>query len=166
METTKKWFAVYTKPRWEKKVHRSLSEKELESYCPLNKVSKQWTDRVKVVEEPLFKSYVFVRIAEDELTRVRMVGGVLNFVYWNGKPAVVRDSEIEDIRRFLMENSDVQLVPLDLEPESKVLIRGGVMMDRMATVKRVLHNKVEVVIESLGYKLVAFMNRSNLQPIS
>ena len=66
MATEKKWYALYTKPRWEKKVYRLLSERGMEAYCPLNKVKKKWSDRIKLVEEPLFKSYVFVHTEEEE----------------------------------------------------------------------------------------------------
>src|ERR1700761_8327786 len=97
----KNWYAVYTKSRWEKKVYRLFCEKGMEAYCPLNRVRKKWSDRIKWVEEPLFKSYVFVRVAEIELPAVRLVNGVVNFVYWLGKPALVRDNEIETIRKFL-----------------------------------------------------------------
>ena len=82
MSGEKKWYAVYTKPRWEKKVFERLQNEQMEAYCPQNRVRKQWSDRIKWVEEPLFKSYVFVKVAEEEMTRVRMVNGVVNFVYW------------------------------------------------------------------------------------
>jgi len=143
-----------------------MTTRGLESYCPLNKVRKQWSDRIKLVEEPLFKSYVFVHVPEEDQTRVRMVDGVLNYVYWQGKPAVIKEKEIEDIRRFLNEYQDVQLQSLDFQPHDKVLIRTGVLMDKEAMVQRVLHQTVEVVIESLGYKLVAQIEKSNLVPIS
>jgi transcription antitermination factor NusG len=58
---TPKWYAVYTRPRWEKKVAALLLHKGIESYCPLNKVRRRWSDRTKTIEEPLFKSYVFVK---------------------------------------------------------------------------------------------------------
>ena len=143
-----------------------MTTRGLESYCPLNKVRKQWSDRIKLVEEPLFKSYVFVHVPEEDQTLVRMVDGVLNYVYWQGKPAVIKEKEIEDIRRFLNEYQDVQLQSLDFQPHDKVLIRTGVLMDKEAMVQRVLHQTVEVVIESLGYKLVAQIEKSNLVPIS
>jgi transcription antitermination factor NusG len=165
MKEEKHWYAVYTKPRWEKKVHARLAERGIESYCPLNKVRKQWSDRVKLVEEPLFKSYVFVRVEPESQTAVRMVDGVLNYVYWQGKPAVVKDREIEDIRRFLDEYEDVRVESLDLQPSDKVLIRSGVLMGKEATVLRVLHQAAEVVIQSLGYKLVAQIEKSRLQPL-
>jgi transcription antitermination factor NusG len=152
MADNKKWYALYTKPRWEKKVHRILSERGMESYCPLNKVKKKWSDRVKLVEEPLFKSYVFVHVSDEERPNVR--------------PAEVRDKEINDIKRFMNEYEEVMAYPMQLKPDSKVIIRSGLMMDTEATVQRVLNNRVEVVIESLGYRLVAFVEKANLVPIS
>lgn len=165
MGSEKKWYVVYTKPRWEKKVHANLTSRGLASYCPLRKVRNQWSDRVKLVEEPLFKSYLFVHITEPEMTVVRMVDGVLNFVYWQGKPAIVKDREIDVIRRFLNEHDNGQVQALVLKPQSKVLIKGGVLMDKEATVRRVLHQSVEVVIESLGYKLVAQVDKTNVAPL-
>jgi transcription antitermination factor NusG len=99
MSKTKHWYALYTKPRWEKKVHELMLRRGMESYCPLNKVRKKWSDRYKMVEEPLFKSYVFVRITDDEKSNVRLVDGVVNFVYWLGKPAQVREEDILKIKR-------------------------------------------------------------------
>jgi len=166
MSTEKKWYAIYTKPRWEKKVYRLLTERGMEAYCPLNKVKKKWSDRIKIVEEPLFKSYVFVHTAEEQKSQVRQVDGVLNFVYWNGKPAIVKEKEINDIRRFMNEYQDVQAYPLELQLNTKVVIRSGIMMDKEAIVQRVLNNKVEVLIESLGYRLVAYIDKSNLTPFN
>jgi transcription antitermination factor NusG len=158
----KKWFVVYTKPRWEKKVHGLLIEEGIQSYCPLNRVRKKWSDRVKWVEEPLFNSYVFVRIDEEEHARVRAVGGVVNFVYWLGKPAVVRNNEIEVIRRFLNEYDEVVATPMDVHVNDMVRIDKGIFMDREAKVMRVINRKVQVVIESIGYSLVALVDRSSL----
>jgi transcription antitermination factor NusG len=165
MEKKRNWYAVYTKPRWEKKVNMLLENQGIETYCPLNRVRKKWSDRMKWVEEPLFKSYVFVRIPANDHTRVRMVDGVLNFVYWLGKPAVIKDREIEDVRRFMMEYTDVKVEPVELGPDSRVRIRSGVLMDQEAKVRRVIHQRVEVVIDSLGYKLVATVDRANLEVI-
>jgi Transcription antiterminator len=170
VHTTKKWYAVYTKPRWEKKVHRLLTEQQLESYCPLNKVYRKWSDRIKIVEEPLFKSYVFVRIPESDKTSVRMINGVVNFVYWLGKPAVIKDKEIETIKRFLDEYEDVQVrqidrSPADLKPGGKVVVKEGILMGRRGVIKKVLNNKVEVTIESIGYTLTAFIKKSKISMV-
>jgi transcription antitermination factor NusG len=165
MKTSRNWYAIYTKPRWEKKVDKALKERRIVSYCPLNKVRKKWSDRYKIVEEPLFKSYGFVQIEEGEMQQVRMVNGVVNFVYWNGKPAIVKDWEMDNIKRFLNEYDNVDAVPLDLKLKSKVIINQGVMMGQEATVERILHNVVELRIETLGYKLVAKTEKTNVVPI-
>jgi transcription antitermination factor NusG len=158
----RKWHAVYTKPRWEKKIHALFSAKGLESYCPLNKVRRKWSDRIKVVEEPLFKSYVFVKVSEEEKTRVRMTNGVLNFVYWAGKPAIIKEKEIDTIKKFLNEFESVTAEPLMLRSNMKVRIQRGAFMDKEAKVTKVMSNKVQVIIESIGYSLIAVIDRSNI----
>src|SRR5215211_7314686 len=109
MNLTKKWYAVYTRPKWEKKVAESLTRIEIENYCPLNKVMRRWSDRNKIVHEPLFTSYVFVRTTEKEHLQLKQTDGVLNLVHWLGKPAVIKDSEIEIIKKFLQEHMNVRL---------------------------------------------------------
>ncbi|MBS1566091.1 MAG: UpxY family transcription antiterminator [Bacteroidetes bacterium] len=161
----KHWYAVYTKPRWEKKVHTLLQERGLESYCPLNKVHRQWSDRVKLVEEPLFKSYVFVHITDEQQSGVRLINGIVNFVYWLGRPAVIPANDISRIRRFLKDYEQVIAEPLPLKADDKVIIHSGILMDRVAKVKRVYGNTVEVVIDSLGYKLVANVKRKDVNVV-
>jgi transcription antitermination factor NusG len=166
MSTDKKWYALYTKPRWEKKIHQSLQIKGFESYCPLNKVRRKWSDRIKVVEEPLFKSYLFVRLDEAAKTEVRYVDGVLNFVYWNGKPAVVKDEEIIEIKKFMSEYEDVQVNNIDVKPADEVVINQGVMMGTSGRVLRVLSNNIiEVRIDSLGVALTAKFDKQKLDKV-
>ena len=159
------WYAIYTKPRWEKKVHSLLSEKKIESYCPLNKVRKKWSDRMKTVEEPLFKSYVFARVNEEEQSKVRLTAGVMNFVYWNGKPAIIPAKEIETIRKFLNEYENVMAEPIQLKEDGRVTIRQGLFMDQEAKIIKIEGNKVKVVIESIGYTLVASIDKKNLSTL-
>ena len=159
---TRKWLAVYSRPRWEKKVNQLLLEKGLESYCQLNKVRRKWSDRVKVVEEPLFKSYVFVKVSDDDRTTVRMTPGVINFVYWEGKPALIKEKEINAIRRFLNEYENIELKPMDLKVDQRVKITTGPLMDREGQVMSLHRKTVKVAIESLGYLLVAHIDRTKL----
>jgi transcription antitermination factor NusG len=158
----RKWLAVYSRPRWEKKVARVLMEKGFESYCPLNKIRRKWSDRVKLVEEPLFKSYVFVKVTDDDRTAVRMTPGVINFVYWDGKPALVREKEINAIRHFLNEFESVDVHPLDLKMHQRVKITTGSLMDQEGEVIGVRRKTVKVAIDSLGYVLVAYIDRTKL----
>ena len=159
---SKKWLAVYTRPRWEKKVNQLLGEKGFESYCPLNKVKRKWSDRIKVVEEPLFKSYVFVKVAEADRTEVRMTSGAINFVYWNGKPAVIKEKEINAIRRFLNEHEYVEARPMDVKLNQRVRIIKGTLMDQEGKVLELRHKTAKIAIDSLGYILVAYIDRTKL----
>lgn len=159
---SRKWLAIYSRPRWEKKVTQLLTEKGLESYCPLNKVRRKWSDRVKLVEEPLFKSYVFVKISDDDRTEVRMTPGVINFVYWNGKPAHIREREINAIKQFLNDYENVEVQPLNLALNQRVKITTGPLMDQEGNIISLNRKTVKVAIESLGYQLVVHIDRTKL----
>lgn len=160
-----KWYAIYTRPRWEKKVNALLTEKGIESYCPLNKVRRRWSDRIKTIEEPLFKSYVFVKIPEAERSNVRMTIGVVNFVYWDGKPAIIKEKEIQTIRRFLGEYENVEVQKIELRPEQRIKISSGPMMDHEGKVLEVKNKTAKVCIDSLGYMLIAYIDKNKLIPI-
>ena len=148
----KKWYALYTKPRWEKKVDGVLAKKGIESWCPVQKVQKQWSDRKKIIEEPLFKSYVFVKIDDTERTKVLMTDGILNFVYYVGKPAIIRDEEIEVIKKYLSEkDASISIQSIEsFEQDDMVRVNHGVFMDNVGTVLRSGRKKVFVKLESLG----------------
>jgi len=105
------WYAFYTRPRHEKKVESQLREKHITCYLPMRKVLRQWSDRKKWVEEPLFRGYIFVH--GDETLRYRAVQtrGVVRAVMFRGKLAVVRDEEIEMIQRILRDFEDAEAVP-------------------------------------------------------
>src|SRR5688572_30368667 len=160
----RKWLAVYTRPRWEKKVNQLLADKGVERYCPLNKVRRKWSDRIKVVEEPLFKSYVFVKVSDEDRTAVRMTPGAINFVYWEGKPAIIKEKEIIAIRRFLDEYENVEVHRNDFKVDQRVRIINGTLMDHEGKVLDVRHKTVKVAIDSLGYVLVAYIDRNKLSP--
>ncbi|MBC8032716.1 MAG: UpxY family transcription antiterminator [Chitinophagaceae bacterium] len=165
MTTAKKWLAVYTRPRWEKKVFQLLTDRGFEAYCPLNKVRKKWSDRVKVVEEPLFKSYVFVNTDEEGRSRVRMCNGVVNFVYWLGKPAIIQEKDISTIKRFLNDYENVTTEQLTVMPSQEIEVTGGALMDSKGKVLTVKGKRVEVLLDFMGIKLVAFVDKQNVRII-
>ena len=142
-----------------------LKEKGVESYCPLNKVRRKWSDRVKIVEEPLFKSYVFVKVNDEDRTDVRMTPGVINFVYWQGKPAVIKEKEINAIKRFLDEYENVEVKPIEIKVNERVKITTGPLMDQEEQVLEVKHKKASVAIDSLGYILVASVEKTKLASV-
>ena len=120
---------------------------------------------MKVVEEPLFKSYVFVKVNDDDRTQVRMTPGVINFVYWQGKPAVIKEKEINAIRRFLDEYENVEVRPMDVKPHQRVKITSGPLMDQEGEVLQVQHKTAKVAIDSLGYVLIASIERTKLTSV-
>jgi transcription antitermination factor NusG len=156
------WYAVYTKPRWEKKVADALIRKQVETYCPINRVTHQWSDRKKLVEEPLFKSYVFVRIPEAMKTTVRETSGIVNFVYWLGKPARIPDHEIELMRSFLKEYQDVQVESFPIHENDLVQITSGPLMYQRGRVVESGKNTVKAVLYSMGFALTATVKKSEL----
>jgi transcription antitermination factor NusG len=166
MNTQSHWYAVYTKPKWEKKVAELLTRRGIINYCPLNKILKQWHDRKKWVEEPLFTSYVFVHIHPREFTEVKRTDGVINMVYWLGKPAVVRDEEIITIKSFLGSFQQVQLEKYRIKPEDTVHILDGPLRNRKGKVLEVYHKTVKVILPSLGYTLVAKVEKASLEIVN
>jgi transcription antitermination factor NusG len=151
----RKWYAVYTKPRWEKKVADSLSRMGVENYCPLNKVIKKWSDRKKIVYVPLFTSYVFVQLPEKKLSELLHINGIINLVLWLGKPAVIRDEEIETIRNFLSLHADVKLQKASLQINDSIVIKRGLFTESEGKVMAVMNKTVKILLPTLGYEMVA-----------
>ena len=154
MGENKKWFAVHTKPRFEKRVTEILTRKKIENYCPINKVQRQWSDRAKLVNEPLFPYFVFIKITECELLSLKQIDGVINFVYWLGRPAIIRDSEIDAIRQFLDEHSNIRLEKIQVNINEQEQTDGS--FENYGDGVITLRNKsVKVELPSLGFRMVA-----------
>ncbi|MEI8058529.1 MAG: UpxY family transcription antiterminator [Ferruginibacter sp.] len=159
------WHALYTKPRWEKKVAALLEERGVEHYCPLNKVVKQWSDRKKTILEPLFKSYVFVKIEDANKWELLKIAGVLNYVTWLGKPAKIKETEIDTIRRFLKEFKTVEVVDGTLEINARVKVKQGVLMNYQGILLQINGNRASVKIESMGLQLITLIHKNNIELI-
>ena len=143
------WYAVYTRARWEKKVADQLSRATIENYCPLNRVEKQWSDRKKIVEEPLFTSYVFVRVSKQQINMVKELYGIVTFVCWLGKPAVIPDKEIQSIKQFLSIYQNVKIEPVAINVQDRIKILQGPFSDMEGHVIAVNKRSVKVMLPSL-----------------
>ena len=97
----KKWYALYTKSRTEKKTGQELVSKGIETFLPLEKILKEWSDRKKWVEEPLFRSYIFVHINKAEHFKVLNASGIVRFITFEGKAVPIPDLQIEAIKQFI-----------------------------------------------------------------
>ena len=104
-EGEKNWYAVFTKPRSEKKVYQRMVDQDIEAFLPLVKTIRQWSDRKKTLEIPLISSYVFVHMEEKDLYRTLPIQGTVNVLKHLGKPAKIRAVEIDNLR-ILSSNSD------------------------------------------------------------
>jgi transcription antitermination factor NusG len=163
MTTTKNWYAVYTRPKCEKKVADLLTRKKIEAYCPVTTVTKQWSDRKKSVQEPLFNSYVFVNIDYKEQIPIKQTLGIINFVYWLGQPAVIKEEEIETIKEFLHQYENVKLEKAVVNCNDRVRITSGPLKYMEGDVLEVRNKTVKVYLPSLGYQLVAEIEKSNIE---
>jgi transcription antitermination factor NusG len=143
------WYVLYTKPRAEKQVAQRIVELGVEMYLPLHKVKRKWSDRVKIVEVPLFNSYIFVKVAQSQLQSLSGINGVSRIVYYLRKPAVVRDAEIEAIKEFLVlaEYSEI-IYEGDL-----VAINQGLFENVTGKVLYVTEKGVALFLEELGAKI-------------
>jgi transcription antitermination factor NusG len=150
------WNAIYVNSRAEKKVLESLLKKGIEAYLPLVKTLKQWSDRKKMVEIPLLNGYVFVHISAREHDQVLTTKGVVAYVKYLGKNAVIRDHEIERLK---------QLVDLGYQMEAHTLSKPLHAGDKIKIVSGplrnvegfVIHNEegrfIEVALESIGQSI-------------
>lgn len=161
----KKWYAVYTKPNWEKKVASLLTKKKIENYCPLNCSIRQWADRRKEVMVPLFTSYVFVRVEEGEFVPAKETAGVINFVYWLNKPAVIKDEEIEVVKDFLEEYRSVSIEKTRVSVNDTVRIIKGAFNMYEGEVVGIYNRRIKVALPSLGYNLVAEVKQESIEII-
>ena len=152
----KTWHVIYTKSKWEKKVDGLLIKNGFESWCPVQKRERQWSDRKKIIEEPLFRSYVFIKASKEDYTKILSTIGVVNFLYFLKKPAVIRDNEIEAIRKYLgQSNASIQVVDMANIPAStKVSINQGLFMGQNGEVVKSSKKTVYVRLESINMMMI------------
>lgn len=127
--TDKVWHALYTRPRWEKKVLKYLQEEGIEAFLPLRKTLKQWSDRKKWVEEPLFRSYIFVHIQPAEYYKALNTAGAVRYVVFEGRAAVIPDRQIQMVKDLLAIKAEMEVTDETLLPGERVVIRYGPLKD-------------------------------------
>lgn len=148
------WYVLYTKPRSEQKVAQRLERSEIQVYCPMITEVRKWSDRKKKVSTPLFKSYVFVKLPEKERNRVFDVPGVVRYMHWLGKPAVVRNHEIETIEKWLNNDEVDQMEIAEISPGDKLVISKGSLEGREAIVREVGKKQMRLILPEMGFTVV------------
>jgi transcription antitermination factor NusG len=127
-DKNKKWYLLYTKPRFEKKVDVELQLLGFETYLPLNRTLKQWSDRKKWVTEPLFKSYLFINTSISYYYDILNVNGIVKFVNFEKSPVVVSEKDINFIRKMLGSNLEVNVLYEDINVGDYMEIISGPMI--------------------------------------
>lgn len=162
----KSWFAIYVKSRSEKKVAEELEALHIEHYLPLQKILKQWSDRKKWILEPLFRSYVFVRIGQPEYYRVLNVPGVVKYISFEGKAVSVPERQIEAIRYFLNEKDPELSEDVHWEEGKQVEVISGSLTGLKGHLVEVRgKSKVSVEIDAVGRTLLLNISRNKLRVI-
>lgn len=144
------WYVLYTKPKWEKKVAEKLTQMGIECYCPLITQIKEWSDRKKKVEMPLFNSYVFVQLEDSDRNSVFQIAGVVRYLFWLGKPAIVRDEEITNIKSSLNASNIVDVSVTKIQVGDRIKLETGAFSNQNAIVQEVSKTHYILVLESLG----------------
>lgn len=147
------WYVLYTKPRNEKKVAERLEQIGITVYCPLVTVVKQWSDRKKKVQTPLLPSYIFIQIEDSARNTVFDVPGVVRYLYWLGKPAMIRNEEIEIMQNWL-KNTVTSFEVVGIQPGTRFEIPSGPFAGKHGTVTKVEKNNLILVLEELGVKII------------
>jgi transcription antitermination factor NusG len=159
----KKWLVIYTRPRWEKKIDKLLKQQGIESYCPVNVNQNQWSDRKRIISVPIFTSYVFVKVTLREEFTVLYTMGVMGFVSYMGRPAIVPDNVIEQIKNNLAFYKNVEVVSLkDISIGDRVIVKDGVFINKQGQVVQIHGKHVLMVLDNIHCALVTHIPFQNL----
>ena len=148
----KQWYVFYTKSRQEKKVKDLLVKSGYDVFLPMQKVMRQWSDRRKRVEVPLFNSYIFVRDFDHRITDILKTPGVAWNIRHNGKPAILREDEFQLINRFI--NTGYFLETTGEVESFKVGDRAKIIDGPLAGVKGILtgqdkNQRLNILLEGI-----------------
>lgn len=149
------WYVLYTRPKAESRVAETLEKIDIEVYCPMMTEVRQWSDRKKKVTVPLFTSYVFIRLQEKDRHKVFEVPGVVKYLYWLGKPALVRDAEIDIIKDWLGNGAVEDVLLENVSPGDRVVIKSGAFKDQEAIIKKVGPTRIRLVLVDMGCTVTA-----------
>lgn len=164
------WHALYVRSRCEKKVLSQLEDMGIQAYLPLISKVKQWSDRLKKVQEPLFKSYVFVFSNDKQYISILNVYGVVKFVCFEKEAVVVPENQILAIKKFVSEYENGEEYKMNNDEELKVgqmvrIINGPMkgLTGRLDTIRNKRH--LIVYIDVVGQCIPVHIPRAKVEPV-
>lgn len=163
-EEEKKWYALYVKSRTEKKVAIELEAEEIDFYLPLEKKLRQWSDRKKWVEEPLFRSYIFVYVGIKDYYKALYVQGAMKYVSFEGKAVPVPQQQIDAVKYYLEEKDPILHEDQDWKEGKEVEVMAG----KLTGLKGILiqakgKNYIKVQIDVVGSAIVVKIPKKHLR---
>ena len=144
-----KWFVLYTRPNFEIKVAEGINFLGINAYCPVYTQIKQYSDRKKKVQKPLLPSYVLVKLLDEDRPKVFDIRGAVRYLFWLGKPAEVREEEIQMLKSNLKGGYDDVLIS-KLSKGKEYTIPSGPLKGQTGTVLDIVKNKLRLELPSLG----------------
>lgn len=165
-KSTGKWYAVYTRPRAEKLVNERLREVQIETFLPMQKTYRIWSDRKKLVEKPLLPSYIFVRTTMHNFPKVYRIPGVVKFVIFEGVPASIPQSQIDILRLIINSDADIEVTSDKFESGDNVEVISGSLIGLTGELIRIgTRNRVVVRIDKLDQNLILKIPKAFLRKI-
>lgn len=163
----KSWYAIYTKSNCEKKVAALLAKKKIVNYCPLNRIIADYqSNKRKMTYVPLLTSFVFVHITDAEMEAIKQTNCVINFVYWLGKPAVIKNDEISNLQHFVNEYSNVKIEKTIVNVEDTAKIFSEPQIDIHGKLMSVKNTHIKLSLPSLGYIVTAEVDKAKVDVFS
>lgn len=161
---TARWFALYTKGRHEKVVYQELTKKGIQAFLPLRKITRQWSDRKKIIEEPLFKSYLFVHTPYIDRWPILNTTGVVSFVGKKADPIEVSESDLIAVRKFIEHGIEVDPFPY-LKEGQRVYIRSGAFKGVEGfVVRKDKHCRLVISLDALMQSVSVVIDESCVEP--
>ncbi len=164
------WVAVYTNPRAERQVAKRLTEAYFETFLPLHKVKRHWSDRIKMMEMPLIPSYIFVKIKATDVEKIRRTDGVAWIVTFGIKQheiAVIPDEEIETLRQFVQSKVELHVYQTSLlKKGASVIIEEGDFAGKQGTIiSDCQEGNFAIEIKILNLSFLTTIDRNLLTPL-
>ncbi|QGY43934.1 UpxY family transcription antiterminator [Maribellus comscasis] len=159
------WYAIYTKVNSEKKIFKNLQEQKIESYLPLRKSLRQWSDRKKWIEEPLFRCYLFVRVSYKEFFDVLSVPGVVCYISFGGRPQSIPDYQINNIKTLVrQDNIDITVSKEKLRPGYKAEVLVGPLKGLKGEIVEISGQyRILIRIDTMGLGLHANISKDEVK---
>jgi len=158
------WYAFYTLPRAEKKVAEKLEQYNFEFYLPLIKTLKQWSDRKKMVIEPVFRSYIFVKLPPDNIKKVIPLEGILKVISFGKVPQVIPENQIIFLR-LLLETPEKIEISNALQKGDKVRVTQGPLFGAIGYLVNDTPKNFRINIDIVGHSISIQVNPAFLEKV-